>query len=1168
MKKTYAIVIAAMMVLMGVTEMQAQPTWPEVKREMKAGSRWWWLGSAVDETNLKWQMEELAAAGIGNLEITPIYGVKGNEAKNIQFLSSQWIDMLNYTQQQGDALGIDIDMTTGTGWPFGGPMVKATESASKLVTESHDVTGDGTTEQSVTLTTSGATLQRVMAFPQQGNENPVTDLTPLVNGKALKWTAPAGAWKIIAAYNQYGIMQVKRPAPGSSGYVLDYFDSTAVANYLKYFDSHFEAAGGRWPHSFFNDSYEITQADWTPKMFEQFERRRGYKLEENLDKLLARDKQVYADYRQTLSDMLLENFTRQWTAWAHKHGVTTRNQAHGSPGNLIDLYAEADIPETENFYMNSFGIKGLRDDKGYYKSALSTRATLKYASSAAHITGKPLTSSESMTWLTEHFRTSLSQIKPELDLLFTSGVNHVLFHGTAYSPQEAAWPGWKFYASIDMSPTNSIWRDAPNMMKYIERVQSFLQTGEPDNDVLVYAPFANAMHKNTGSFQNQLLLFDINTMSTKMSELEQCVNELEKMGLDCDYTSERYLMTTTFKDGMLQTQAGTRYQALVIPISDNMPDSVKTHIENLRQQGAQIVEGRTAAALASLTAQPEAMRTEMGLSVIRRKNDSGHHYFVANLTADDVEGYVSLAVPFQSVAVFDPLSGNIYMAPVEEGRVWISLKSGQSLILQTSNEQMHNAQCTMLNGQRSMVNGELAEPVQELAAIDLNGTWTLSFEDIQTYQLTSLQSWETLDEQAANFMGTGTYETTFTVTAAQLQAASAGFRLNLGDVRESARVWLNGEYLGCAWSVPFELDCLGAVREGTNTLRIEVTNLPANRISAMDREGVVWRIFEDINMSNISTSTYDKWTPVPSGLNSKVQLIPLAKESTALMVQMTELVQQADGYYYPQYRFQLPAGSSMDDISMTDADGTAFTGYTTQMCDESTVALTVTGKLPGMAILLVTDGNAQQHSSFVAAQGAYSLLKAIDFTDANALSANWGLMKTTIEITGFSSTGKLPWYRSSKSVTSNAELYDGLTFLSDKNTYYCIFDGYGMNAFNDFRLSVNDAQEGDLLHLSYLHGDGSTTYAATDSLSLFVSCESASDGLTVPLSGRNSYYIFRSLALYRPVEVVTAIQTPLTPPLRTTENWYDLLGRPVHPSGNAQPARKGLYIYQGKAVMW
>jgi hypothetical protein len=65
---------------------QTTPTWPETTREAKAGSRWWWHGSAVDKDNLKWQMEQLAAAGIGNLEITPIYGVKNNEAKNIAYL--------------------------------------------------------------------------------------------------------------------------------------------------------------------------------------------------------------------------------------------------------------------------------------------------------------------------------------------------------------------------------------------------------------------------------------------------------------------------------------------------------------------------------------------------------------------------------------------------------------------------------------------------------------------------------------------------------------------------------------------------------------------------------------------------------------------------------------------------------------------------------------------------------------------------------------------------------------------------------------------------------------------------------------------------------------------------------------------------------------------------
>ena len=74
---------------------------------------------------------------------------------------------------------------------------------------------------------------------------------------------------------------------------------------------------------------------------------------------------------------------------------------------------------------------------------------LKYASSAAHIAGKTYTSSETFTWLTEHFRTSLSQCKPDMDLMFVSGVNHMFFHGTPYSPKEAEWPGWLFYASIN-----------------------------------------------------------------------------------------------------------------------------------------------------------------------------------------------------------------------------------------------------------------------------------------------------------------------------------------------------------------------------------------------------------------------------------------------------------------------------------------------------------------------------------------------------------------------------------------------------------------------------------------------------------------------------------------------------------------------------------------------
>ena len=1139
---------------------QTVPAWPEAGREAKAGSRWWWLGSAVDKENLKWQMEQLAKAGIGTLEITPIYGVKGNAANNLQFLSPQWLDMLRFTSEQGAQLGIDIDMTTGTGWPSGGPMVKREESASKLVTETFDVSSDGAKETAVTLNTGMGMLQCVMAFPQKGTEATVADLSALADGKTLRWTAPAaGAWKIVAAYCQPAVMQVKRPSPGSEGLVLDYFDKAAVAAYLNYFDKKFEAASAVWPHSFFNDSYEINQADWSRSLLTEFEQRRGYRLQDYLDLLIGMkdvpaeahpsaltQQQVYSDYRQTLAEMLRDNFTRQWTEWAHSHGATTRNQAHGSPGNIIDLYAEADIPETENFYMNSFGISGLRDDAGFYLPALSSRPTLKYASSAAHITGKRLTSSESMTWLTEHFRTSLSQVKPELDLLFTSGVNHVLFHGTAYSPREAAWPGWKFYAAMDMSPTNSIWRDAPFMMKYIERVQSFLQMGQPDNDVLVYAPFANAWMKNTGSYANRLLLFDINTMDTKMAELYQCVNNLETLGLDCDYSSEQFLMTATATgDGGLQTAAGTRYKALVVPTDKNMPDSVKAHIEALAGEGVQIVYGRTAAELAALTVPGEAMRSVMGLSVIRRKNDTGHHYFIANLTPADVEDYVPLAVSFRSAALFDPMTGSIAAAPVSDGKVWLSLKSGQSIILQTYDD----AGLGIASG------AQQADPVVELAAIETGKPWTLSLDGRTPYRMEEPQTWETLSEEAAAFMGTGVYQTTFTVTRQQMATADAGFRLHLGDVRESARATLNGVDLGCAWAAPFVLDCKDAIREGENKLTIEVTNLPANRIRQMDIDGKEWRIFEDANIATISSASYSGWSLVPSGLNSKVRLVPLASSSKALEAKMTGMVRRGD-FYYPQFTIR---AAHLSSLAMKTLDGSDFTAFDAETSADGCTTLTVTGNAGGQAIVQATDAGGNVSYAYVAAYGAYDAVHTVDLTAEAEPAGGWQKLATTSEMKGFSAMGKLPWYRS-KANGKSVTLYDGLTFESDKSNYYFYFVGYGMNTNNDFRVRADSPTAGDILAASYLQGTGADTYVEADSLVACSICDDANKGLTLQLKGNKSMTVYRSISHYTPADATVGIADCQKQAPAATEDdvCYTLQGIKV------KRPQKGIYIKNGR----
>ena len=794
--------------------------WPTPKPEAKAGTRWWWLGSAVDKDNLQWNLQEYAKTGIGAVEITPLYGVQGNDRNNIPFLSPQWMQALKDVQDIAQPLGIEVDMNCGTGWPFGGPHVSLDEAACKAVFK--DTTINGKTIYNVEI---GRTKQKV-----------------------------------------------KRAAPGGEGWVVDHFDRQAVKHYLDRFEKAFKESGVPYPHTFFNDSYEVYKANWTPTLFDEFKKRRGYDLRDKLPELLGvvdDGNQVLCDYRETLSDLLYENFTLQWVDWAHRHGVKVRNQAHGSPANLLDLYAAVDIPEIEGFGLSEFGIKGLRSDPGMTRKNFSDVSMLKYASSAAHVTGKPFTSSETCTWLTEHFRTSLSQMKPDIDLMFTCGVNHLYFHGSCYTPKDDTWPGWKFYASIDMSPTNSIWRDAPYLMQYIERCQSFLQLGEPDNDFLVYLPVrdmwrirgprnddAKEASKNRRGGEDLLMQFDIHTMDEKAPQFIRSILTIDSLGYDCDYISDRQLAKVRIENGMLVTEGGTRYRALIIPTGTTLDASLQQLLSPLQSY---VIHGESATKMA-LYAQAEPMK-KMGLRAIRRKTTEGWHYFIANLTPNDVEADIALTVDFKGATLYNPMNGDITPAIVKDGKVHLALRSGESIILQTSNKAVPFAE---------------AKPQPISRAITLSGPWALSFIEeapkvSQTFQLKEPQTWETLSKEAAITMGTGVYTTTLKLTK---QQARQHWAIDLGDVRESARVYINGQFIGCAWAVPFTLDCRNTLKAGKNEIRIEVTNLPANRIADLDRQGVKWRKFNEINVVDINykKTTYAEWEPVKSGLNSEVKL--------------------------------------------------------------------------------------------------------------------------------------------------------------------------------------------------------------------------------------------------------------------------------------------------------
>ena len=180
---------------------------------------------------------------------------------------------------------------------------------------------------------------------------------------------------------------------------------------------------------------------------------------------------MLADYRETISDLLLDTFTAEWGAWARGRKALVRNQAHGSPASLLDLYAASDIPETEGDEMPRF----------------------KWATSAGHVAGRRLVSAEAATWLGEHFRSTLADVRAAVDRFFVAGVNHIVYHGTAYSPASEPWPGRLFYAAVEFSPQSAWWDDFGALNRYVARVQSFLQAGRPDHDVLLYYPFYDSL---------------------------------------------------------------------------------------------------------------------------------------------------------------------------------------------------------------------------------------------------------------------------------------------------------------------------------------------------------------------------------------------------------------------------------------------------------------------------------------------------------------------------------------------------------------------------------------------------------------------------------------------------------------------------------------------------
>jgi hypothetical protein len=235
-----------------------------------------------------------------------------------------------------------------------------------------------------------------------------------------------------------------------------------------------------------------------------------------------------------------------------------------------------------------------------------------------------------------------------------------------------------------------------------------------------------------------------------------------------------------------------------------------------------------------------------------------------------LDGWVTLGVRAASAALFDPLSGNIGLARLRQQdrktMVFLQLESGESVFLKTWREKK-------VRGNPWMYFENAGRP------LELTGPWDFSFiqgepKIAEAYRLAVLGSWTDLGgNEAAAFAGTGKYAHAFILPDMQAD----GWRLDLGTVRESARVVLNGRPVGTLWALPFRRDVGPFLRKGENRIEVEVTNAPANRIADYERRKAEWKIFYDINIVNRGYKPFDasEWPPMLSGLIGPVTLTPL-----------------------------------------------------------------------------------------------------------------------------------------------------------------------------------------------------------------------------------------------------------------------------------------------------
>jgi len=877
--------------------------------------RWWWFGPAATNSEITRELEQMKAAGIGGVEIANLYPLALDDPQtgfhNTPFLSPEHLAALGFAAQEARRLGLRVDVTLCSGWPFGGPHIPVTESAGKLRVETNTIPAGATFALAPHIDT-GESLITAFLVPDPPSSDELAHAEPLSTPVAGRYTFPASDQprKLVCFIASRTGMMVKRPSIGAEGFVLDHYDPAAVQNHLHAVgDRLLSAFGDHPPYAVFSDSLEDYGSDWSPALLDEFERRRGYDLRPHLLALIEdigpETAAIRHDWGLTLTEMANDAFLKPIHAWAEANYTQFRSQTYGYPPVTLSSNRFEDLPEGE-------GKATFMMDREF--------SDTRWAASAGHLFHRPVISSETWTWLhSPAFRATPLDMKAEADLHFLQGINQLVGHGWPYSPPSAAEPGWRMYAAAAFDAHNPWFFAMPDLTRYLQRVSFALRQGEPANDVALLLPNDDVW----ASFRATIAKRQSPTSAAGFDESGSNVSVDESMDKFLGKQVIAQILDAGFNLDFIDADAidnvGIPYKVLVLPNVDRLRPATYEKILAFAQKGGIVIatrrlpgtapgflhaaeqsarinelsqqlfhggilsahfvedESRLGAELAE-DAAPDMTLTPRSpeIGFIHRKFSGGDLYFVA-ITSNEVKHvHVHFRDGAKHAEMWDAFTGEVTGLP-DPTNIALDLAPYESRLIFFSND----------------AKPPQPEPARrESVLTDLSQQWKVTFSDTGiTSQMDRLETW-TNDTRTEFFSGKAVYEKTLELQPSQI-AQGARLLLDFGTaepeplpsppgqhntrayldppIREVAEVYVDGKRAGVVWRPPYRIDVTGFLHAGSNQLRIVVANTAINELAGQSLPD--YRLLWGRYGMRFVPQGMDDLHPLPSGLLGPITLV-------------------------------------------------------------------------------------------------------------------------------------------------------------------------------------------------------------------------------------------------------------------------------------------------------